>query len=163
MDISDPEAPVIIGTVEVTGDSHEIEANVGAVAVSNDLVYAATWWTRQGQDLQILAAECEAVSALGGDLETSMPLPSLRAIPNPGADGTTLHLESARSGQVRLAIFDPGGRLVRALCHESLRAGGHDMYWDGRDESGRPVPSGAYLARAWTAAGTRTSRIVIAR
>jgi hypothetical protein len=40
-----------------------------------------------------------------------------------------------------------GGRLVRALVREELPPGRFQVAWDGRDGSGRPVPSGVYLLR----------------
>jgi hypothetical protein len=43
----------------------------------------------------------------------------------------------------QIDIFDPSGRLIRSV----LVARDSEPSWDGRDDVGRPVPSGVYLAR----------------
>ena len=56
----------------------------------------------------------------------------------------TLPEESA----VDLAIYNVSGRLVRTLiANEPQTAGRHEVVWDGRDASGRELPSGVYLSR----------------
>ena len=67
--------------------------------------------------------------------------------PNPFNPETTLSFDLARPGAVRLELFDLAGRRVRTLCAEALGAGAHQRRWDGRDETGRAAPSGAYYAR----------------
>jgi len=63
---------------------------------------------------------------------------------------------------VELSLFDVAGRLVRWLG----QAGGDGppvIAWDGRDEGGRMVPAGLYLARGVTASGdAKTCRVVVA-
>jgi flagellar hook assembly protein FlgD len=44
-------------------------------------------------------------------------------------------------------LFDVTGRQVRRLAHGTYTAGAHDLAWDGRDASGRPMAPGVYLAR----------------
>jgi len=49
---------------------------------------------------------------------------------------------------VTLEVFNVSGARVRLLLRgESIGAGRHTMMWDGRDESGRIVPSGVYMYR----------------
>jgi flagellar hook assembly protein FlgD len=67
------------------------------------------------------------------------------AWPNPFADATAVRFELARAGDVRLAVYDVRGRLVRALDHRGLLAGAHAIEWDGRDRRGTRVPAGVYL------------------
>lgn len=43
-----------------------------------------------------------------------------------------------------MAVHDVRGRLVRSLPAGSLDAGPHTLAWDGWDDSGRAVASGAY-------------------
>jgi len=56
----------------------------------------------------------------------------------------------SKSQTVSLKIYDVTGRLVRELVSESLAAGPHSRVWQGRDNSGRQVPSGAYYVRLVT-------------
>jgi hypothetical protein len=78
---------------------------------------------------------------------------ALRALGNPFRTSTRLSWSAPVGGGVEITIHDAAGRHVRAL----LRAGGTvaggtagrqgEAVWDGRDDSGRPVPAGAYWAR----------------
>jgi hypothetical protein len=47
--------------------------------------------------------------------------------------------------QTRLAIYDLRGRRVRTLIDGTLGKGLHTVSWDGRDDLGNPVTSGAYF------------------
>jgi len=67
--------------------------------------------------------------------------------PNPFNPQTVIAYDLARSGPVRLDIFDLRGRLVRRLVDESVAAGRHQVRWDGRDGGGREMASGVYLCR----------------
>ena len=46
---------------------------------------------------------------------------------------------------VRLAIYDISGRLVRSLEDKEQELGNFMIEWDGRDEMGREVVSGIYF------------------
>ena len=74
-------------------------------------------------------------------LELSPPLPD----PVRGSARFTFALPVA--GDVTLELFDAQGRHVRTLAAASLPAGRYVRMWDARDEAGRAVPSGVYLAR----------------
>lgn len=87
-----------------------------------------------------------------------------RPTPNPFNPVTNLALGLARDGQVRLAVYDVRGAEVRVLVDGPLAAGDHVFTWDGRDDQGRAMPSGLYLARArTTAGGSDVQRLVLAR
>jgi hypothetical protein len=49
--------------------------------------------------------------------------------------------------EVELRVYGAGGELVRTLYSGFQAAGEHQLFWDGRDEAGRRVGSGAYLCR----------------
>jgi hypothetical protein len=78
------------------------------------------------------------------------PLAELRlhpCQPNPFNPRTTIRFDLPAAGNVRLAVYDVAGRLVRVLVAGERPAGSHEAVWDGRDASGRSAPSGSYLAR----------------
>jgi subtilisin family serine protease len=79
--------------------------------------------------------------------------PALLARPNPSRAATTLTFSLARPQPVSLEVFDLGGRRVRALAAGRFASGSHAVAWDGRDEAGRPVAAGVYLARLASADG----------
>ncbi len=67
--------------------------------------------------------------------------------PNPFTSGTSIAFSIARSGPVRLAIYDAAGRRIRTLIDEVRPAGPHTALWDGRQDSGSPAPAGVYFYR----------------
>lgn len=69
------------------------------------------------------------------------------AAPNPFNPSTTLVFEVASPAAARLEILDVRGRRVATLVDAALGAGRHTRVWNGRDDAGRPVASGVYVAR----------------
>lgn len=101
-------------------------------------------------------------------LETpySTPLASpkeLRIYPNPFLPER--HGELAvddLSDDVTLAIFSADGFLIRR--YENREVHGRRLFWDGRDDRGRPVPSGLYLIVAKAESGeARTAKAALVR
>jgi hypothetical protein len=77
--------------------------------------------------------------------------------PNPFNPVTQIGFRLRQDGPARLRIYSIDGRLVRTLLDGPLAAGEQMTTWDGRDEGGRPLPSGLYLY-AFEAAGQRETR-----
>ena len=73
--------------------------------------------------------------------------------PTPFHEATTLQFTLPQPGRVTLEILDVTGRHVRRIAPGRLVAGPNVIFWDARDESGRVVPSGVYLARLSVVAG----------
>lgn len=57
------------------------------------------------------------------------------------------HDDPAKTGMVRLRIYDVAGRLVRTLADGAHPAGRHEVVWNGTDHAGRRVAAGVYFAR----------------
>lgn len=100
-------------------------------------------------------------------------------LPAGASDAPTAYLERAsdraglpialsyglnRAGDVRVAIYDLSGRLVRELEGNSRQPGDYDIQWDGRDGAGRSVPQGLYFVRleAQTAEGSLRKSLKVA-
>jgi hypothetical protein len=73
--------------------------------------------------------------------------PRLTVTPNPFNPQTRLAFELSRPGRATLEIFDLAGRRVRTLVSGELPAGPHAFEWNGVDDNGRALASGAYLGR----------------
>jgi hypothetical protein len=109
-----------------------------------------------GASLEKAALRLEAVEvvdhrgtlALGG-ARAALPAAYrlLPNFPNPFNPETALRAELPRAGRVEVAVYDAAGQRVRTLVEGWLPAGVHALSWDGRDEGGREVGSGVYLAR----------------
>lgn len=95
---------------------------------------------------------------------TNVPAPVTRLlpnVPNPFNPQTEIHFELAKSGSVRVSIFDVSGRLIRSLESGNLESGSHQRVWQGKDNSGRQVPSGAYYVRLETPSGVDHRKIML--
>jgi len=83
--------------------------------------------------------------------------------PNPSSGVTTIEFSLPASGSARITVFDLRGRRITEFFDAGQGVGGHQVRWDGRDESGRQVPSGAYLIRLEAAGKITTRRLALIR
>lgn len=91
----------------------------------------------------------EKVSALLAEKELlSAPIDfSVGSYPNPFNPSTTIAFAIPTNSSVKLEIYDVAGRKVRSLVDDYKSAGAFNAIWDGKDEAGRTVLSGAYFYR----------------
>jgi hypothetical protein len=88
-----------------------------------------------------------------GSTDASIPGASRRDLridsigPNPFNPRTSIAFSIPRDGAAALTVHDAAGRTVRTLLRGAIRAGAHAVEWDGRDDQGRLVASGVYVAR----------------
>ena len=70
------------------------------------------------------------------------------AAPNPFNPSTTIYFQVPEAGEVSLVVYSLAGQVVRKLIPgRTLKAGIYDVFWEGRDEQGRPVAAGVYFYR----------------
>jgi Tol biopolymer transport system component len=67
--------------------------------------------------------------------------------PNPFNPTTTIGFAVPDAGEVKLAIYNLRGQLVRILHNGPLAAGHHKVVWDGADAQGAKVATGVYVYR----------------
>jgi len=84
----------------------------------------------------------------------------LQNFPNPFREGTAIHFALARSGPVRLEVFDAAGRLVSTLVSGELEAGAHQVQWKGRDQRNQAAPTGVYYYRLTTPGFRQTRKMI---
>jgi hypothetical protein len=106
-----------------------------------------------------------SVSGLSAAPDSDLPrvLDFVGAVPNPFNPSTELRFSLPRAGKVSLRLYDVSGRLVRVIHEGELPAGQHRRRWDGRDDAGRSVASGAYYARLVTSEGQITKSLALVR
>ena len=90
---------------------------------------------------------------------TRAPALSLTCEPNPVV-GTTTIRTSYIVPRSSLSVYDASGRLVRSF---SLLSSPSSLTWDGTDELGQPLPSGAYFLRLDAGSQHATTRIILQR
>lgn len=91
-------------------------------------------------------------------------LRSALSLPNPVVSGGRIELGYRFPGgsqAVELMIYDLRGALVKTLVRAQMLGGNYRVNWDLRDERGRSLPSGIYLARLKTADGIRTGKMIL--
>ena len=82
-----------------------------------------------------------------GELASPATMTLHQGYPNPFREhiSITYSIDVANTHDVvLLRIFDIRGRCIRVLVNEFVLPGIYSTFWDGRDESGLPVPSGVY-------------------
>lgn len=83
------------------------------------------------------------------------------SFPNPFNPATTIAFTLAAPGRASLDILGVDGRRLARLVDEALPAGRHERVWDGRDDEGRPLASGLYLAQLRWSGGAESRRLLL--
>ena len=88
---------------------------------------------------------------------------STNARPDPLSGATRMSWTLLRSASVELVVMDITGRRVRHLASGQFSAGTHDFSWDGRDDDGRAVRTGAYFVAGRVGDERLSQRLFILR
>lgn len=83
--------------------------------------------------------------------------------PNPFNPETVISYQLSVVGDVKLAIYNVLGELVRNLRQRREMPGLHAVRWDGRDDAGLPVSSGVYIYRLETGQQTASRKMILLR
>jgi hypothetical protein len=86
-----------------------------------------------------------------------------RPVPNPTTGSCALSFSLERQCKITLRIMNVRGALVRTLVDGTRGPGWQTETWDGRDDSGRKVGSGVYVARMEAPGFRKTHKLVLAR
>ncbi len=118
------------------------------------VIYSGAYWSKV--DFVALAAE-----------DTAPARPTESAIqpcyPNPFNPATTIPVTVARTGSIRLEVFDLLGRRQRTLVSGVVTAGTHIYQWDGRDDGGGEMAGGVYFCRLQSEQNVSTRQLVLIR
>jgi len=71
----------------------------------------------------------------------------LQNYPNPFIDGTYFEFKLAIPAKYRISVLDVNGRTLRIFDGDDKISNDYTIYWDGKDNSGKPVSSGVYFYR----------------
>ena len=97
-------------------------------------------------------------------LGARMPLPTEFAVnvyPNPFNPSTTISYELPEGAPVTVVIYDVVGQQVRHLISQFNSAGRYQVQWDARDNQGRGVASGVYIARIDAGTSTLSQKMLL--
>jgi hypothetical protein len=127
------------------------------------------WWLSYGDDAwdpgsgTLHRMYCDLVELNAAPAAVRGRALHLRASPNPGHGPIAFSAVLSTRQRVRLIVLDVTGRRVATLLDADREPGVVQVLWDGRDEHGRSVPSGLYLARIDAGSHSSTTRIVQTR
>ncbi len=157
--------------------AHEVPASAGAEwgqhayervaqrVVSRPGDTSLAWETRPGRHAVLLAAMDPDGPRLWGPwvVQRAARTRLAAARPNPFNPSTILRYETASSTRVVFDIVSVDGQHIRRLVAADVPAGTHTARWDGRDDAGRGVASGVYVARLQADGVVLTRRLVLLR
>jgi len=83
--------------------------------------------------------------------------------PNPFNPSTIIRYRIAEDANVKLAVYDVNGRMIRLLVNSPQVKGEHSVEWDGKGDYGRSVSSGVYFYKLEAGAFVCTRRMVLLR
>jgi hypothetical protein len=101
-----------------------------------------------------------ATVGIEDDVEVPRSISLSQNYPNPFNAKTRIDFATA-GGLTTLDIFDITGAKVASICNQNLKAGNYSMVWDGSDQNGRQVSSGAYFYRLTDSSGQQTKRMTL--
>jgi len=83
--------------------------------------------------------------------------------PNPFNPETTISFQLEELINSKLTIYDAVGKKVKSYDEKDFRInnGKYEVYWNGRDESGKPVASGIYLYKLKNSRYTATKKMIL--
>ncbi len=87
--------------------------------------------------------------------------PRLKNYPNPFNPNTNIIFILPNDDKVNLNIYNSKGELVKILVDENMKAGYHTAHWDGKDNTGKIIPSGIYIYTLKTNEFTETKKMIM--
>ena len=86
----------------------------------------------------------EAVNSLPTEFSLS------QNFPNPFNPTTSIVFSLAKTGHVKISIYNMLGQKIQDLVNQKVIAGTHEVAWNGKDQSGKAASSGIYFYRMET-------------
>ena len=105
----------------------------------------------------------DATSQVAG-VNDGMARPSFAPpFPNPTRGPVRLAFSPGGAGEADIEILDVAGRRVRTLTRFAAARGAVELTWDLRDDAGRRVPPGVYLADVRSGDRVLSRRVLVLR
>ena len=98
-----------------------------------------------------------------GDLPAPPALVLQQSRPNPFSGSATFAFATARTGEVRIRVYDVAGRVVAEPFSGTLGAGAHTVTWKGTGRTGRRLAPGRYVYEVRSGGEARTGQMVMLR
>jgi hypothetical protein len=141
------DAPGIGATTSGLGRSYVISGDKEAVRLEEDLL------------IRLLTSDGKVIDGgkQGGATVT------LLAVPNPFQSQVELRFRVDTPGHARLSVYDLSGALVRTVVDQDFPEGEHQVWWDGRDQSGKGTSAGIYFMKLEHPSGAVSRKVLRVR
>lgn len=122
---------------------------------------------KNGQRVAISLASIRKItfdSTTASGVQTTPNAPSLQvspSFPNPVRAGTNFEFSIPTLGNVNISIFDSKGEVVRQIEMPNCTTSQNQVAWDGLDDRGMPVPTGAYFYEVRFGNEVQTKEMVV--
>lgn len=143
-----------MGDLDLDGSAEIAFLSTGqliVVDVSQTLAPASQTWPMYGHDPRRSGcADCpeDLVTAIDQDTGDRITRVSFASpSPNPVSGRAVFSYALPVRARVELGVYDVRGRRVALVAREEAVGGRHTIAWNGRDDDGRPLASGQYVAR----------------
>ena len=83
--------------------------------------------------------------------------------PNPFNPETRIRFQLPASGHAHITVFNAAGQVVRELVDTELKAGYHEILWNGKNTDDKPAASGVYYYRIKAGADQAMRKMVLLR
>jgi uncharacterized delta-60 repeat protein len=133
-----------------------------ATDLENNVIVTGYSWGGTG-DTHFCTVKYSGATDVGERNSVQIVGQELHVYSNPLNVQTTIQYGLAHDTRVDLGIYDLLGREIRVLVDQDQSAGVHTMIWDGRDDSGRRVPSGSYFLRLEAGEYSATRKLCVVR
>lgn len=173
-DLSDPSSPSFVQYVNTRDYSGDPEAGTAGDLGPEGLVFVPAGDSPIGTPLLIVGYEISGTVGFFEILDPAAPLdahapvhglnrPSLAVAATPFSTRTAISVDLPAAADASVEVYGVSGKRVATLHDGALPGGTHQLAWDGRSETGRPVAPGAYFVRLEAAGTLAVEKVVLAR
>ena len=147
-----------------TGDVTAIAEGIGSVGYGNLEIDSAARKLYLADDSMSRVYEiCLPAGSSSVDEDVSHSPLTVTIAPNPLVSRSQIRLRLPHDASLEVDVLDALGRRVDRLASGWHEAGSVVLEWDGRDDQGTPVPSGAYFVRYVVDGKVSSSRAIVLR
>ncbi len=137
-----PHAQIKDAEVKVTADGYEL------------------WLSCLSRGIAVLKVNNDEVG-ISPEITVANPGFFLQSYPNPFTDKTSLSFSLPEKSHVSIAIYDIHGSFISRPVANLFDAGSNSVSWDGKDNSGKRVPSGVYISKLTTGHQSTSTRLIV--
>ncbi|UCH61959.1 MAG: T9SS type A sorting domain-containing protein [Fidelibacterota bacterium] len=130
-----------------TGTGISTDENTAVVSATGEVLIGSS----EGEDIHAASGFVVVLQRVQSTvaIDETDALPAAYALhqnyPNPFNPSTILRFDLPAAADIHIVVYDLLGREVVRLVDRRLEAGYHQLVWNGRDRSGRELPTGMYI------------------